>query len=419
MQMPPVQIGFGSVIAFVVIFGLLVFFHEMGHFLLAKRAGILCREFALGMGPKMFSFKRGETEYTLRWLPIGGMVRMAGEDPEMEVLQPHMEVGVLFNQANQISHIYVTPKDIPNHATIGNVVRYDLEHDLIMTLDIQGEMKTFAVDPKTMLVIEGKEVQIAPFNRQFKGKTIWQRFLAIFAGPAANFILAFVIFVMGALFFGAPSKDAVLGQVIPDGPAYQAGLKQGDRIISIDGTPINDWNQFVGAVNASPNKNIEMKISRDGQDMVVPVQVNEQGKIMVGAGVKREIGLALTHGVDQTIFWTKTIFTNLAQLFTGHVSVKDLSGPAGIFTMTSQFAQNGLAALFTWTALLSINLGIFNLLPIPALDGGRLVFIAIEALRGKPIDPNKEGMVHFVGFALLMMLILVVTWNDIQRLFLQ
>ncbi|AIG27577.1 RIP metalloprotease RseP [Brevibacillus sp. 7WMA2] len=419
MQMPPVQIGFGSVIAFVVIFGLLVFFHEMGHFLLAKRAGILCREFALGMGPKMFSFKRGETEYTLRWLPIGGMVRMAGEDPEMEVLQPHMEVGVLFNQANQISHIYVTPKDIPNHATIGNVVRYDLEHDLIMTLDIQGEMKTFAVDPKTMLVIEGKEVQIAPFNRQFKGKTIWQRFLAIFAGPAANFILAFVIFVMGALFFGAPSKDAVLGQVIPDGPAYQAGLKQGDRIISIDGTPINDWNQFVGAVNASPNKNIEMKINRDGQDMVVPVQVNEQGKIMVGAGVKREIGLALTHGVDQTIFWTKTIFTNLAQLFTGHVSVKDLSGPAGIFTMTSQFAQNGLAALFTWTALLSINLGIFNLLPIPALDGGRLVFIAIEALRGKPIDPNKEGMVHFVGFALLMMLILVVTWNDIQRLFLQ
>ncbi|PCN45825.1 RIP metalloprotease RseP [Brevibacillus laterosporus] len=419
MQMPPVQIGFGSVIAFVVIFGLLVFFHEMGHFLLAKRAGILCREFALGMGPKMFSFKRGETEYTLRWLPIGGMVRMAGEDPEMEVLQPHMEVGVLFNQANQISHIYVTPKDIPNHATLGNVVRYDLEHDLIMTLDIQGEMKTFAVDPKTMLVIEGKEVQIAPFNRQFKGKTIWQRFLAIFAGPAANFILAFVIFVMGALFFGAPSKDAVLGQVIPDGPAYQAGLKQGDRIISIDGTPINDWNQFVGAVNASPNKNIEMKINRDGQDMVVPVQVNEQGKIMVGAGVKREIGLALTHGVDQTIFWTKTIFTNLAQLFTGHVSVKDLSGPAGIFTMTSQFAQNGLAALFTWTALLSINLGIFNLLPIPALDGGRLVFIAIEALRGKPIDPNKEGMVHFVGFALLMMLILVVTWNDIQRLFLQ
>ncbi|MBA4532323.1 MULTISPECIES: RIP metalloprotease RseP [Brevibacillus] len=419
MQMPPVQIGFGSVIAFVVIFGLLVFFHEMGHFLLAKRAGILCREFALGMGPKMFSFKRGETEYTLRWLPIGGMVRMAGEDPEMEVLQPHMEVGVLFNQAKQISHIYVTPKDIPNHATIGNVVRYDLEHDLIMTLDIQGEMKTFAVDPKTMLVIEGKEVQIAPFNRQFKGKTIWQRFLAIFAGPAANFILAFVIFVMGALFFGAPSKDAVLGQVIPDGPAYQAGLKQGDRIISIDGTPINDWNQFVGAVNASPNKNIEMKINRDGQDMVVPVQVNEQGKIMVGAGVKREIGLALTHGVDQTIFWTKTIFTNLAQLFTGHVSVKDLSGPAGIFTMTSQFAQNGLAALFTWTALLSINLGIFNLLPIPALDGGRLVFIAIEALRGKPIDPNKEGMVHFVGFALLMMLILVVTWNDIQRLFLQ
>ncbi|MDN9010242.1 RIP metalloprotease RseP [Brevibacillus laterosporus] len=419
MQMPPVQIGFGSVIAFVVIFGLLVFFHEMGHFLLAKRAGILCREFALGMGPKMFSFKRGETEYTLRWLPIGGMVRMAGEDPEMEVLQPHMEVGVLFNQANQISHIYVTPKDIPNHATIGNVVRHDLEHDLIMTLDIQGEVKTFAVDPQTMLVIEGKEVQIAPFNRQFKGKTIWQRFLAIFAGPAANFILAFVIFVMGALFFGTPSKDAVLGQVIPDGPAYQAGLKQGDRIISIDGTPINDWNQFVGAVNASPNKNIEMKINRDGQDMVVPVQVNEQGKIMVGAGVKREIGLALTHGVDQTIFWTKTIFTNLAQLFTGHVSVKDLSGPAGIFTMTSQFAQNGLAALFTWTALLSINLGIFNLLPIPALDGGRLVFIAIEALRGKPIDPNKEGMVHFVGFALLMMLILVVTWNDIQRLFLQ
>ncbi|QDX94963.1 hypothetical protein C2W64_02643 [Brevibacillus laterosporus] len=419
MQMPPVQIGFGSVIAFVVIFGLLVFFHEMGHFLLAKRAGILCREFALGMGPKIYRFKKGETEYTLRLLPIGGMVRMAGEDPELEVLQPHMEVGVLFNKANQISHVYVTPKDIPDHATIGNVVRFDLEHDLMMTLDVQGEAKTFAVDPKTMLVIEGKEVQIAPFNRQFRGKTLWQRFLAIFAGPAANFILAFAVFVAGALFFGAPTKDAVLGQVVPDGPAYQAGLKQGDRILSVDGTPINEWNQFVGVINSSPNKKLEVKINRGGQDMVVPVQVNEQGKIMVGAGVKKEVGTALKHGYDQTIFWTKTIFTNLAQLFTGHVSVKDLSGPAGIFTMTSQMAQNGLAALFTWTALLSINLGIFNLLPIPALDGGRLVFIAIEALRGKPIDPNKEGMVHFVGFALLMMLILVVTWNDIQRLFLQ
>ncbi|WP_232697068.1 RIP metalloprotease RseP [Brevibacillus daliensis] len=416
MQLPPVEFNFVSILAFVIVFGLLVFFHELGHFLLAKRAGILCREFALGMGPKIFSYKKNETEYTVRLLPIGGMVRMAGEDPELEVLRSHMDVGLEFNEANQISKIYTDRNKFPMHATVGALMRHDLVHHLKMSIEIAGDVMEYDVHPKANMIVEGKEVQIAPYDRQFQGKTVGQRFWAIFAGPAANFILAFVAFMVGAMLFGAPSDKALIGEVMPGGPAYEAGLQMGDKILAIDGTPLKDWDHMVSILGASANKKLEMKIERDGSQMVVPVQLGEKGLLNVYQGTEKSLWLSMKAGYDQTARFTGMIFSSLGMLFTGEVGVKDLSGPAGIFTMTSQMAQGGLSMLITWTGFLSINLGIFNLLPIPALDGGRLIFIGVEAVRGKPIDPRKEGMVHVIGFALLMMLILIVTWNDIQRL---
>lgn len=412
-----------SVLAIVVVFGALVFFHELGHFLLAKRAGILCREFALGMGPKIFSVKRGETEYTLRLLPIGGMVRMAGEDPEMDMLQPNMEIAIERDAVGKVTHFLLDGAQSGGsaRAITGTVLRYDLEEALTMTMEVDGEPRHFSIHPQAQLVKDGREVQIAPLNRQFKGKSVSQRFWAIFAGPAANFLLAFVLFVALGLSYGVPNDAPFIGEVKAGGPAAAAGLLKGDKVLSIEGTRVETWQQVVEIVSKSPNKDLTFEIERDGQVSKVPLKVtadeNNIGKIMVTQSLTSAPGEALKYGVTSTYKFTVMILKGLGMLFTGGVGLDDLSGPVGIFKMTGEFAQQGMAVLMQWAAVLSINLGLFNLLPLPALDGGRLAFLAVEALRGRPVDPQKEGMVHFLGFAFLMLLILVVTWNDLQRLF--
>jgi len=413
--------SFESILAIIVVFSLLVLVHELGHFLLAKRAGILCREFALGMGPKIFSIKRGETEYTLRLLPIGGLVRMAGEDPELDILKPHMRLGLERDAVGKVTRILLDPDDRAlGRVVFGTVLRFDLEHALTLTMEVDGEQRTFSVHPQAHLVKGGQEVQIAPYNRQFKGKTVMQRFWAIFAGPAANFLLAFVLFASIGLMYGVPHDVAQLGEVRAGGPAAQAGLKEGDRVISIEGNPVNSWQDIVQAVSKSPGQRLTFVIERDGVRHTVPVQVSDEnkvGKILVASPVTYSPWEAVKYGAVSTYEFTAMILKSLALLFTGHVGLQDLSGPVGIFKMTGEFAQQGLAILMKWAAVLSINLGLFNLLPLPALDGGRLAFLLVEALRGRPVDPHKEGMVHFLGFAFLMLLILVVTWNDLQRLF--
>lgn len=410
-----------SVIAIIVVFGMLVFVHELGHFLLAKRAGILCREFALGMGPKIFRFKRGETEYTLRLLPIGGMVRMAGEDPEMDVLKTHMNVGIELDHAGKIKRFLLDNLDaLPAHVLRGTLLDWEIERKLSATLDIAGDTRSFAVHPQAVLVSAGQEAQIAPHNRQFGGKTVPQRFWAIFAGPAANFILAFVLLVAIGLIYGVPTNAPKIGPVNAGGPAAVAGLQEGDRVVTIDAKPVASWMEIVEVVSKSPGKTLTFVIDRNGQQLKMPVKVENKdqvGKIMVYNPVVYSPGEALRFGAVTTYDFTAMIVKGLASLFTGSVGLKDLSGPVGIFKMTGEFAQQGMSILLKWAAILSINLGLFNLLPLPALDGGRLVFLIVEALRGKPIDPHKEGMVHFLGFAFLMLLILVVTWNDLHRIF--
>ncbi|MGE5701166.1 MAG: RIP metalloprotease RseP [Clostridia bacterium] len=410
-----------SVIAIVVVFGLLVLVHELGHFLLAKRAGILCREFALGMGPKIFRYKRGETEYTLRLLPIGGMVRMAGEDPEMDVLKTHMMIGVELDPTGKIVRFLLDDAQPQSHNVLkGVLVDWELEHRLTATLDVNGEQRTFSVDPKALLVTEDQEIQIAPYDRQFRGKTVSQRFWAIFAGPAANFILAFVLLVAIGFIYGVPTNAPQIGPVNPGGPAAQAGLQEGDRVIKIDAKPVTSWTEIVDIVSKSPDQTLTFSIERNGKLHQIPVHVENKekvGKIMVHNPVIYSPTEALRYGAMMTYEFTVMILKGLLSLFTGAVGLKDLSGPVGIFKMTGEFAQQGMSTLLKWAAVLSINLGLFNLLPLPALDGGRLVFLGVEGLRGKPIDPNKEGMVHFLGFAFLMLLILVVTWNDLHRIF--
>lgn len=417
-----------TVIAFIVIFGALVFFHELGHLVFAKRAGILCREFAIGFGPKIFSHKKGETTYTIRLLPIGGFVRMAGEDPETVEIKPGYRIGLIFDQENKVNKIILNNKEKFPNCRIVEVEFADIERDLIIKGfpdDDDESLQTFSVSQTAVTVENGIETQIAPYHRQFASKTLPQRAMAIFAGPMMNFVLAFFVFIIIALLQGVPTNEPKLGEITSDGAASAAGLVKGDIVQSINGAEISSWSDVVEIIRENPNKELDFTITREGKDLEIPVTPKEQtvegnkiGIIGVYSPVEKSPIQAITSGFEETYFWTKQIFVMLGKLVTGQFSIDMLSGPVGIYVSTDTVVQSGIYYVMKWAAILSINLGIMNLLPLPALDGGRLMFFAVEAVRGKPIDRHKEGLVHFIGFALLMLLMLVVTWNDIQRFFL-
>ncbi|MFN2746260.1 MULTISPECIES: RIP metalloprotease RseP [Bacillus] len=417
-----------TVIAFIIIFGTLVFFHELGHLILAQRAGILCREFAIGFGPKIFSFKKNETVYTIRLLPIGGFVRMAGEDPEMIEVKPGYTVGLLFDKENKVEKIIMNQKEKYPDALVIEVEQADLEHEMRITgfeYGNEDHLSSFSVSETSFFIVDGEEVQIAPYNRQFHSKTVWQRIKAIAAGPIMNFILAYVILVALGLIQGVPSDEPVLGKLIDNGRAVEAGLHEGDRIMTINDEKMKSWTDIVNTVRENPEKELKIVLTRDNVKLtkyVTPEAVKSGDETIGRFGaynpVEKGIFTSISYGATETVTVAQSIFTNLGKLVTGQFSIDMLAGPVGIYDMTDQVAKTGVINLLKLAAFLSINLGIVNLLPIPALDGGRLLFLFIEAIRGKPINREKEAFVVFIGVAFLMLLMLVVTWNDIQRLFL-
>lgn len=414
-----------TLISFIVVFGLLVFIHEWGHLYFAKRAGILCREFAIGFGPKLFSFKRNETVYTIRMLPLGGFVRMAGEDPEMIDIKPGYEIGLVFNGRQEVSQIIINNKSKHPEAKVVQVEKIDLEHELFVQAYDDDELVRYKVNEKAVLVQDEQPTQIAPWNRQFGSKSVGQRALAIFAGPMMNFVLAFVLLAALALMQGIPVDRAEVGEIMEGGAAEEAGLVEGDQVTSIENTPVDTWEEMTTIIQQNPNESITFTVVRNGQTESIAVTPNERVGQMgdaegfIGVTQPREFSVigSLTFGVTQTYLFMTMIFEVLGLLVTGQFSLDYVAGPVGIYNYTGEAAALGIFVLMQWAAALSVNLGIINLLPIPAMDGGRLVFIGLEGLRGKPIDPQKEGMVHLVGFALLFLLVIFVTWNDINRLF--
>ena len=416
-----------TAIAFIIIFGSIVFFHELGHFIFAKKAGIMVREFAIGMGPKIFAMTKGETLYTLRLLPIGGYVRMAGEDLDSVELQPGYRLGIRVNDANEIDQIVLNQnKQFPDMLFL-EVEKSDLMKEMyIEGYDEEERLVRYKVARNAKIIENGNETFIAPYDRQFGSKTVGQRSMAIFAGPLFNFILAFFIFLMLGLLQGVPTYEPVITTVVGDSPAAQGGMKDGDLVTAINGTPISTWDEFSEEVKVSPNEKMDFTIDRNGETLDLEITPNE---VVVNEEKVGQIGVqysspfeknplkAIPYGAEQTYETTKRIFILLGTLISGNFTIDDLSGPVGIYKATEEVAQHGVFNLMYWAALLSINLGIMNLLPLPALDGGRLLFFLFEAIRGKPVDKQKEGMVHFVGIMLLMVLMVVVTWNDIQRFF--
>ncbi|MBC8080509.1 MAG: RIP metalloprotease RseP [Gorillibacterium sp.] len=416
--MNSLQIGLQIVLMFFV----LVSLHEFGHLFFAKRAGILVREFAIGFGPKLFSYKKGETRYTLRLLPIGGFARMAGEDPEITQLATGQTVGLRI-QDGQVISVYSDRFERLPGIVIGNIEDFNLEKTLFMQILVDGESHRFTVHPQASVVQHGQETQIAPLDRQFGSKTVLQRALTIFAGPVMNVLLAFVLFLIYAFAAGVPTS-VKLGTILPNSPAAQAGLKLGDIIKTANGEVIGtNTDRLIKIIQGSNGKSVLLILERNREEIqkeLVPVEM--EGTVRIGTDLgyatrSAKVGEAINSAWDDTVYMTEQILIGFKRLVTGDFKMDDLAGPVGTVKFTAQIAAAGIAPMIRWSALLSLYLAIFNLLPIPALDGSRLVFLGIEAVRGKPVDPNRESLVHFVGFALLMLLMIAVTYNDILSLF--
>ncbi|MGN7478493.1 RIP metalloprotease RseP [Solibacillus silvestris] len=415
-----------TVIAFILIFGSLVFFHELGHFLFAKRAGIMVREFAIGMGPKIFGMTKGETIYTLRLLPIGGYVRMAGEDTDTVELQPGYRVALITNEENIVEKIVLNQKTHYQNVVFLEVERADLERELwIEGYDEDDQFVRYNVSRTAIVAENGMEQMIAPIDRQFNSKSVGARAMAIFAGPLFNFILAFFIFFVIALIQGIPSDEPIIAEVVNDSVASNAGLVDGDKVVRVNGEAISTWEQLSELIYDNPNKMVTFEVERATGNEIIELTPNliEQedgstyGQIGVRPILEKNPLQAVVYGAEKTYNMIVLIGTLVGQLVTGQFSIDALSGPVGIYKTTEKVVTFGLYNVLYFAAMLSVNLGIMNLLPLPALDGGRLLFFAVEAVRGKPIDRQKEGLVHFVGIVLLMILMVVVTWNDIQRFF--
>ncbi|KWX75619.1 RIP metalloprotease RseP [Paenibacillus jilunlii] len=411
----------------VLMFFVLVTVHEWGHYYFAKRAGILVREFAIGFGPKLFSYKRNETQFTLRLLPFGGYARMAGEDPEIIEIGPGQTIAVRLGQDNKVKNIYLDSLDTRRNVIRGEAQYTDLENELKIRLDVDGEVTVYDVHPQAMLIKGTQQTQIAPKDRQFGSKTVGQRAIAIFAGPVMNFLLAFVLFAIHLQMAGIKIENPTyvkIGDVSANMPAEEAGLQKGDIVVSINGEKIGgDYQKMISLTSASKGKEMQWTLQRGAEtynvSMIPRSMENEEGGKV---GITPELptrpagfGETITKSGTAMVDTTKLIFIGFKQLI-NKFNMDDISGPVGTFQMTGQIAQQGIQYLTYWAAILSLYLGIFNLLPIPALDGSRLVFLGVEALRGKPVDPSREGMVHFVGFALLFLVMIAVTYNDILRL---
>ncbi|KRM91064.1 RIP metalloprotease RseP [Liquorilactobacillus cacaonum] len=422
-----------TIVTFIIVFGILVVVHEFGHFYFAKRAGILVREFSIGMGPKIFAHQKNGTTYTIRILPLGGYVRMAGLEDDDESLKPGATVSLLLNQDNVVETINTSKKKTLLSGIPVEIVKWDLEQELWIEGYENGEEDKYqrysVLHDASIIEEDGTKVRIAPLDVQFQSAKLWQRMLTNFAGPLNNFILTIVAFTLVAVLQGGvvtSVSSTKIGAFSTSSVAKKAGLKVGDKIIAVDGKKTSTWQKLASFINASPNKKISVTYERNSEKKTVdliPKSQNQNGKKvgLIGIEAKTKVDSSFraiaTYGFIKTWTTMLALFSAIGGMFTHGFSLNDLGGPVAIYSYTSEAAQYGLTSVIGLLAFLSINLGIVNLFPIPALDGGKIILNIIEAIRKKPLSPEKEGMITLIGFGFLMLLMVLVTWNDINRYF--
>jgi regulator of sigma E protease len=348
-----------SIAAAVIGLGVLIVFHEFGHFLLAKLSGVGVLTFSVGFGPKLWVKKRGETEYALSAFPLGGYVKMVGEDPDEEVQQTEIE-------------------------------------------------------------------------KSFAHKSLLKRMAIVVAGPGFNLLLAVFLFMVVFIFYGVPVMSTQVSGVEKGSPAERAGIAKGDRIVAIDGDAVKEWEELSTKIKGSGGRALNLRIRRGDEDINITVQpTQKEGRNifgerrddwMIGIGSQVSIekgnpGLAVVKAVSQTYDYSKLTLLAFYKMILGDVSPRNIGGPILIAQMAGQQAQEGLGSFLAFLAVLSINLGVLNLLPVPVLDGGHLVFFLVEAVIRKPVAVKYREVAQQVGICLLALLMIYAFYNDIVRFF--
>lgn len=418
-----------TLILFLIIFSIIVVFHEYGHLYWAKRAGILVREFSLGMGPKLFANQAKDgTTYTVRMLPLGGYVRMAGLAEE-ESLEPGMEVGLTLDDQDQVTCINASKTQNSIEELPARLDALDLVEDMTVTVYPMGQdqAKTYHVALNADVIEpDGTRLKVAPKANRYESVSVMNKVLTNFGGPLNNFILSIVAFTLIAFLLpGIPQYTNQLGDILADSPAQTAGLQKGDKILAINDEQTPDWQALTQAIASHPNESIKIDFLRGDQKGQVQAQtksqINSQGQEvgLLGINISHSTSVIdrIFYGFTATWNVVALVFASLATLFTKGFDLNMFGGPVAMAQATSQVANEGLVTIISFLAFLSTNLGIVNLLPIPALDGGKILLNAIEAVRGKPLSQEKEGLITMIGFVLLLILMLAVTWNDIRRAF--
>ncbi|MFR7898212.1 RIP metalloprotease RseP [Turicibacter sanguinis] len=415
-----------GILSFIIALGVIILVHELGHFIVAKKVGILCHEFSIGMGPAVWSKKKGETTYSIRAIPLGGYVAMAGEEAEKEMVKVGQKVGLLLGKNACVEKIYLNP-ELRTDLVVGTITEIDLYKALTISIETeQQHVYHYQVDHDAFYVFDKGSQQIAPYDRCLESKSKWARFATMAAGATMNFILAIVLLFMVGLVNGETIYSNRLGTIVDDSPAQVAGLQVGDQIIEYNGQKVESWDDLINAID-STTEETTVVIERNNQTKQLVITPNlVDGTPKIGIGVDYEHPLRSEHSLGYAIKYsslqTKNAFMQIFETFkmlfvTKEAGVSDLAGPIGIYTMTSQVVTYGLTSFVIWISFLSVNIGIMNLLPLPALDGGRILFVLIEAVIGRPVDRKVEGYIHAAGLILFLGLFVFVSFNDVLRLF--
>ena len=344
-----------TIVAFIFVFSILIFFHEFGHFIAAKASGVRVYKFAFGFGPRILGFTKNQTEYVICLIPLGGYVKMAGEMGQESVKETSEEV---------------------------------------------------------------------PEEQRFDKKSLGIRSLIVALGPFMNIATAVVIFSLIFFVNGIPAVTNYVSTVIENGPAEQAGIFSGDKIIAINSIKMEDPDKIANTINKSSGEKLQITLDREGEIIdvfVIPEYDDDYKKGLIG--ITFEISLekinifsAFSKGITTTGNIIKLIFSNTIEMITGKVPL-EIAGPLGIAQMTGEAAKLGFLNLLYFTAILSIFIGLFNLLPIPILDGGHIIILAIEKLRGKPLEAEKINFMYLIGISLMVIIFIIATYKDILRVF--
>ena len=415
-----------GILTFILVFGIIVVVHEFGHFYFAKKSGILVREFAIGMGPKIFAhIGKDGTAYTIRILPLGGYVRMAGWGDDTTEIKTGTPVSLTLTDDGKVKRINLSGKKLDQTALPMQVTLFDFEDKLFIKGLVLEEEKTFAVDhDATVVEADGTEVRIAPLDVQYQNATIWGKLITNFAGPMNNFILGVVVFWI-LIFMQGGVRDVETNQfhVMPQGALAKVGVPETAQITKIGSHEISNWESLIQAVEAETKDKtaptLDVTISENGSEKQVSVSPEEsEGRYLLGVqpGIKSDLLSMFVGGFTTAANSALSILSALKNLIF-HPDLNKLGGPVAIFKASSDAAKNGIENVLYLLAIISINLGIFNLIPIPALDGGKIVLNILEAIRRKPLKQEIETYVTLAGVVIMVVLMIAVTWNDIMRLF--